>query len=278
MKSIICITLTIISITAGCSNYGKKIAHTNPKPQMQWVYIEKAAFEKEVFIGYVSKYETTNAEYAMFLNQALHSGDIEIDGSIVKGAAGEKTNPYFITRSYYQLNGEGLTVDGMKNLGSSKIFFDKGKFKTKKGFENHPVTYVTWFGAAAFCDYYGWQLPTEQQWQAVACFDGTYNYGCGKYINSKIANYKSLKTPHGTTEVGKFGTFGYSIADLAGNVLEFTDSNPHPDIHSYHIIKGGGFNDKADFCKIQAGYGFYPSMIGKYDVGFRVFKTGTDLP
>jgi len=34
-------------------------------------------------------------------------------------------------------------------------------FGVKSGYENHPAVAITWFGAKAYCDYYGWRLPME---------------------------------------------------------------------------------------------------------------------
>ena len=38
----------------------------------------------------------------------------------------------------------------------------------KPGYENHPMTKVTWFGAWDYCGYYGCRLPTEMEWEKAA--------------------------------------------------------------------------------------------------------------
>jgi formylglycine-generating enzyme required for sulfatase activity len=101
------------------------------------------------------------------------------------------------------------------------------------------VTYVSWYGSTAFCNYYGYRLPTEWEWQAVANFDGTYLYGCGTIINNSIANYLGSTHPDGTTLVGAFGTYGYGMADMTGNVSEWTSSISFYYGDSYRVIRGG---------------------------------------
>jgi formylglycine-generating enzyme required for sulfatase activity len=117
-----------------------------------------------------------------------------------------------------------LTYDGAINGGATRINYSGGVFSVYSGFENHPVTYVSWYGATAFCNYYGYRLPTEWEWQAVADYDGNYTYGCGTSINNSIANYAGSTHPYGTTIVGAFGAYGYGMCDMAGNVWEWTSS------------------------------------------------------
>ena len=54
--------------------------------------------------------------------------------------------------------------------GLSEIFFnlDTRTFAIKPGFEEHPVTGATWFGASAYALAYGLRLPTEAEWEVAA--------------------------------------------------------------------------------------------------------------
>ena len=109
------------------------------------------------------------------------------------------------------INGPGDDYDGATSGGASRINYNGSSFTVDPGFEDHPVTYVSWYGATSFCNYYGYRLPTEWEWQAVADYDDSFTYGCGTSINNSIANYAGSTHPDGTTVVGSFDTFGYGM-------------------------------------------------------------------
>jgi formylglycine-generating enzyme required for sulfatase activity len=144
-------------------------------------------------------------------------------------------------------------------------------FTVDSGFKNHPVTYVSWYGATAFCDYYGYRLPTECEWQAVADYDGSYTYGCGTAVNNNMANYAGSNHPYGTTPVGAFGTCGYGMADMAGNVWEWTSST-YPGDH--FVLCGGSWPDKDSICNVLLGEDNRnnPPTITSPGYGFRVCR------
>jgi formylglycine-generating enzyme required for sulfatase activity len=229
-------------------------------PDITWVDINDPGF-----VGEMSKYETTNAQYAQYLNAALASNDIRVEGSYVKGNRGS-----YAGHDYYQLDGTGNTYDGATNGGKSRITYIDDQFTVDAGFENHPVTYVSWYGAAAFASYYSWRLPTEWEWQSVASYNGAYAYGCGNTIDNNIANYVGSDHPDGTTEVGSFGTFGYGLADMAGNVWEWTSSFWDTQ-GGYPILRGGGWYDYDFYCSVSHLY-FYYTYGMSFDLGFRVCR------
>ena len=236
---------------------------------MEWVQVnDQGVSGHEGFDGQMSKYEITNAQYCRFLNTAIASGDIFVDGDYVKGASGSNIGEDFPGLIYYRLDGPGDGYNGVPNGGAAMLNYNGGSFTVDSGFESHPVTYVSWCGAAAFCDYYGWDLPTEWQWQAVADYDGSYIYGCGTSINHSIANYYDSVHPYGTTAVGTFGTYGYGVADMAGNVWEWTGT-VYPG--NLCAIRGGGWGSYPDNCTVS--YRHSGSMdVGYIRIGFRACR------
>ena len=243
---------------------------------MVWVYIDDPGVPgHEPFKGYMSKYKTTNAQYCQFLNEALASGDITVGAdNIIYGADGSNIRADYVGLDYYHLNGNGLTAYGATSGGAARINYSGGVFTIDSGFDNHPVTYVTWYGATAFCNYYNFRLPTAWEWQAVADYDGSYIYGCGTSINTSIANCQDSIHPNGTTVVGSFGTYGYGMCDMAGNLWEWMDDTPHisgPDI-SFPIKSGLWMMPGNNLCKVTIGWLGSTSAIRIYGYmfGFRV--------
>jgi formylglycine-generating enzyme required for sulfatase activity len=225
-----------------------------------WVSINELGFK-----GQMSKYETTNAQYAKYLNSTLASGDIVIEGQRVYGTTG----PY-AELHYYQLDGPAFNYIHAVDGGKSRISFDGSTFTVNKGFENHPVTFVSWSGATAFASYYGWRLPTEWEWQAVADYDGSYTYGCGTKINKDMANYELSINPHGTIEVGVCGTYGYGMADMAGNVAEWTSNLWDPE-YKHRVYRGGGWYCGANVCEVSDRCNIIPEAMWP-NIGFRVCR------
>lgn len=223
-----------------------------------WVSINESGFN-----GQMSKYETTNAQYCQFLNAAKASGAITVSDNYVIGTSG----PYS-GQNYYHLAGAGYTGSGATNGGAARINYTGNSFTVDPGFENHPVTFVSWYGATAFCNYYGYRLPTRWEWQAVADYNGSYTYGCGTTINNSMANYGGSTHPDGTTVVGAFVTYGYGMCDMAGNVFEWTST---PDSGIYYFDCGGSWYDASQYCTISFSRR-KPPIDNDWDLGFRVCR------
>ncbi len=251
---------------------------TPPLPDLiVWVSINDPGVScHEAFNGKMSKYETTNAQYCQFLNEALASGDITIGSdNIIYGATGSNSGGDFAGEVYFETYAASI---------NSQISYSDGTFnvRTREGYDmsNHPVVKVSWYGATAFCNYYGYRLPTEWEWQAVADYDGSYTYGCGTTIDFDKANYYDggYANPLGlfggpyTTPVnyyetdGRPGPYGYGMNDMAGNVWEWTNSTRD----SNRALCGGSWGSSSNYyCTVSGRTSL--SLDSVYDgVGFRV--------
>ena len=237
-----------------------------------WVSINDPGVSgHEAFVGEMSKYETTNAQYCQFLNAALASVDITVGvDDKVYGADGSNSGADFVGQVYYYLAGPGLTYNGATNGGAARINYNGSSFTVDSGFNNHPVTYVNWYGSTAFASYYGYRLPTEWEWQAVADYDGSYTYAHGPgTINNSLANYYNSPHPYGTTTVGAYGSIhDYGMCDMAGNVWEWTDS-----IYSgsFRVLRGGCWDGSDFHCTVSRRSSYFPYGTS-YVIGFRVCR------
>ncbi len=102
---------------------------------------------------------------------------------------------------------------------------------TPPGKDDHPVTGVSWFEAAAYAAWAGKKLPTVFHWNRAAM-----PFAASQVVPA--ANLAGRDTvPVGTTNsVNRFG-----VRDLAGNVREWARNEVNPD--GQRFILGGGWND-----------------------------------
>ncbi|MFC1761473.1 formylglycine-generating enzyme family protein [Planctomycetota bacterium] len=218
----------------------------------------------EGFNGEMSKYETTNAQYCQYLNAALSAGLIAVYMDVVYAASDTgHVQPYFETYA---------------KDGDSQITYSGGSFRVRNrdGYTmvNHPVVEVSWFGATAFCVYYGYRLPTEWEWQAVADYNGSYTYACGATINYSNANYSDrnpldlVSYPH-TSPVNNYPAYGYGLHDMTGNVEEFT-TNSYPN-EEFRVIRGGKWSTLLNQLRVsERKYNRMNTTNGL--IGFRVCR------
>jgi len=169
----------MVLIPAGEFRMGSN-TNTDEKP-VHTVYVD--AF-------YMDKYEVTNAQYAVFLNEM---------GKHSEGG-----------RTWYDAGDADARIE---RLG--------GRYKVMVGYENHPVTEVSWYGAMAYAAWAGKRLPTEAEWEYAArggLIGATYPWGNAS-ADATRANFGG--NVGDTTAVGKYRENGYGLHDMAGNVWEW---------------------------------------------------------
>ena len=233
--------------------------------------------------------DVTNAQYARYLNEALAKDSIKVVNNKVMG--------YYPGDPFDGYKHEKKITPGDKvffplDAPGVRITFDGKTFSVIKGYENHPVTYVSWFGANAYAKFYGWRLPTENEWEKAARGTDTRSFPWGEEIYDNIANYsnsnKFLKKVFNrrviTTPVGFFNgkTYNglqtrddrspYGLYDMAGNVWQWC-GNDYRFMH-YRFMRGGSHANYEYNLRVWARNSAGPEYYSMY-VGFRCAR---DIP
>jgi len=196
----------------------------------------------------IMKYEVTTEQYLAYLEEAYALGEIRISSYKIKGDYGvDEFNP---------VGDSVLFFLGTPTFGNfARIDWNDSTFiitvpagYTVDDFIDHPVTYVTWWGAWAFAEHYGLRLPSTQEWEKAARGMSGYDYPWGNTISGDRANYRESGDPwdDGTTPVGYYnGTNGtidspspYGCYDMSGNIYEWTQS-VELGYNDLYIIRGG---------------------------------------
>ncbi len=116
----------------------------------------------------------------------------------------------------------------------------------------HPVVLVSYSDAVAFAtwrgeqDGYRYRLPTAEEWEAAARGnDGRY-FPWGNDWQAEATNWGGSGLDR-TSAVGQFplSQGPYGIAEMAGNVFEYTDSRAGQRV----VMKGCSWDDLPGFCR-----------------------------
>src|SRR5262245_13267376 len=94
--------------------------------------------------------------------------------------------------------------------------------------DTHPVVYVSWDDASAFCAFVRGRLPTEAEWEWAARGGNDKGiYPWGSTYSADQANGEGVAgkdTWEATAPAGSFPPNGYALYDMIGNVWEWTSS------------------------------------------------------
>ena len=160
--------------------------------------------------------------------------------------------------------------------------------------DDHPVVYVTWHDAQAYCQHYGLRLPTEAEWEWAARGEQGSVFPWGNDWDQDRCCNSDNRGPGGQTfAVGHFpaGQSWCGALDLAGNVWEWCqdwfaadsqqaaserpDAGARPDADDppgpgdARVLRGGGWFSFEDCCRAALRARLSPWDCS-YLIGFRV--------
>lgn len=261
-----------------------------------WVRIPAGKFLKghheiETVLDYdfeIMVTDVTNRQYALYLNEALKTGTIKIEGDTVLGPY--PGDPFDGHKHEFEITA-GDKIHLFLNEPGLRIRFNGETFSVISGFENHPVVMITWFGAKAYADFYGFRLPTENEWEKAARGTDNRAYPWGNEIVRNQANYysshhlfdkllggKTITTPVGFYNGKKYGDYQtsdgkspYGLYDMAGNVWQWTGDD-YPDVH-YRYMRGGSQANYEYNLRVWTRNSAGPEHYGM-NIGFRCARDG----
>jgi uncharacterized protein (TIGR02145 family) len=257
--------ITFVNIPAGSFTMGSPITEVNRYEDETQHQVTLSAFR-------MSKYEITNAEYAIFLN----AKSIGENGLYPAGTYPNDTLIY-------------SSKGGKYDWG---LHYTNGKWIPVAGYESYPANLVTWYGATEFATFVGGRLPTEAEWEYACRANTATPFNTGACLSNTQANYDwafpygtctntNTNAPSTNQKVGMYPANAYGLHDMHGNVWEWCSdwygnysitpqNNPTgPLTGTLRVRRGGSGNRDAKGCRSAIRIGNYPNVPGA-GLGFRI--------
>jgi len=215
----------------------------------------------------IEKYEVSYDQYLTYLNSLTDSYKTACDATAC------------------------LALQDNGNYKGSYIKLDGAVYKLTSPLEStHPVAFVTWYGADAYCKAIGRRLPTEAEWERAARSTDRRIYPWSSAWDGTKAN-TSRPSQGGSLPVDSYanGASEEGVVNLAGNVAEWvsdwydpnffknsrTFTNPKgPAKGTQKVVRGGSWDEIPFFARAVQRQSHEPGLPTA-SIGFRCAADGT---
>ncbi|MCA9938645.1 MAG: SUMF1/EgtB/PvdO family nonheme iron enzyme [Anaerolineales bacterium] len=193
------------------------------------------------------------------------------------------------------------------SLDKSPVFVLDGQYQVPPSLWKYPINNVSWYGAAAYCQWRDARLPDEAEWEMAAGWNPDteekfqYPWGnafAGENLNfcdnqcqesQANANYDdgyATIAPIGRYESGRSPMGAY---DMAGNVWEWVNDWYAPDYYAHSptayprgpitgtqkVVRGGSWYDTGNFAGTTFRIGVDP-VVTDDSIGFRCAQNASN--
>lgn len=248
--------------------------------------------DNDEFTGVIEPENPLNISYIGF------DDNLEIgERFFVKDPKNENDFDWKLLTDYYNYTSISRQLDTSETLNDYDNWPELADYPdnlpTLENVNNYPATFIRWHGAKAFAVYYGYDLPTEAEWEYASKAGQSFEYATDDGFvdndgTSAIWNHLGDNPSKGhvadvkTNEANPFGLY-----NLAGNVWEWIEDWYDADFYSestnpvntsnsgFKVRRGGSWNYHLSTLK-TAARAKDEQYKGNDHFGFRVVKRASE--